>query len=501
MPQATPEAQARFEACLITLRQLKEASSRREVVERDILLSLLSANKERISEFPASEADQQNLVNTLTTRCETQPGYAHLREWLVEFVAQLNQYEVAKRTGAEDQIPDLESALLVGETLLAKCLQGYIFVIGIIRDELGDTVLHRFGEGALARIDELANAGEADARYWRGFFETFLFEFVAKAYDEVLAGEQYRLVREGAFLALRISLDALTARLPGVGDKTIDKTRLQTAFEHVQTVFEARQAAVFAAGLVSGLPKSLLHEKYAKTDAEFLGRVAAMDQVTAKAGAAALGHLPDVGEDEDPATVKAFLKNQVLALCVGGALALGISREDMGRALKSFSPRDLDAVFTTAGAFHPVAMRHAYQLMIELALLGFMTEKAGDDAGSKVQVRLFKHRRASRKTVEALASEGLNRIRQKVYFEDDPTSPNWLLFKAKTIQDLAEALRLSNMEPKLVTAVQRLWSARQFRSEVVALVNLPLVAKFTPNLQAKLAEILARFGVVKPGAQ
>ena len=500
MAQVTPEAIARYDSCLTVLRQLKEVSARREVTERDILSALLAANREHLSEYPANEADQQNLVSTVTSRCETQPGHSILHGWLADFVTALNQYEVAKRTGAADQIPALENNLAELEALLMKCLQGYIFVNGIIRDEFNDTILHRFGEEALASIDELTNAGEADARYWRGFFDKFLFGFVAQAYDQVMASDGYRLAREGSFLALRLPLDALTAGLTGT-DKTIDKTRLQAAFESVPATPEGKKSAAWAAAYLGGLAEPIVTGKMVKADCEFLGRMAAMDPaVTVAVGVFEEGK-PLEDEDgrppESPAKAKAFLKNQVLALCLGGALALGINREDMARTLKGFSPKELDMVFSAAGSFQPVSMGYAYQLLLELALSGLMTDKSGDDAG-KVQVRLFRQRRAARQAVEALAAQGLNRIRQKLFWEEDPTAQAWLLFKAKTAQELIDSLKLSNIEPPLISAIQQLWSRMQFRSEVVALINLPLVAKSSPNLQAKVAEMLGKFGVTRP---
>ncbi|MFP5238486.1 MAG: hypothetical protein ACLGQW_01520 [Acidobacteriota bacterium] len=503
----------RLDSCLATLRRLKEISSRREAVEREVLLAVLLANRERLSEFPSLESDQNNLVSAITTRCELLPAHAVYREWMGQFLTTLNQYEVASRVNAKDQVDDLLHQLANLETLLLKCMQGYILLSGAVRDDFNDVILERFGESALADIEELTHAGFSDDRYWKALLERFVTGFVKKAYEELLEKDAFRIAREGGFIAVRCPLDAFLDEMPGT-DKQIDKTRLQQSFENARQDAQAQRAAQSLAAFYAGSATPLLPGKPPRQDFELLGLVASVDPVAQRYLDVLVDNKPyEAAEDEEPepqddesetptrkaqklAARKAFLRDQATALAVGAAFSLGISREDLQKALSEFPPRERESILHVAGTFAPASLAAAFTLMIEHSLCALLSARVAEDAG-KVQVRCLRQRRASRQGVEALAAQGFNRIRQKLFFEDDPASQKWLLFKAKTGQELAEAIRLSNMEPELAQGLTALWTAMHFKAEAVALVNLALVAKATQNVQGKVGEILGRLGVVK----
>lgn len=495
-----PEALGRFDSHLNELRRLKETSARREAQGRDILLSVLLANRQRIVEFPALEPEQRNLIATLTQRADQLPAFRSFDDWLSGFLVTLNQYEVAKRTGAEEQLIGLENQLHVQETLLVKCLQGCVWASGVIRDEFNDVILHRFGEEALHDLDELTHAGESDERYWQGLLERFVFGFVNKAYVELIQEEQYKLTREGTFLALRFPLDALLARLPGT-DKSIDKTRLQSAL--AQTLVEAQfqQTTQALCAIIQALDPPILAAK-GKADLDFVCRLAAMDPsaaayMQARAENVPAGTSPGT-EAADRQAQTRFLHDQCLAVAVGAALGLGVSRDSLSKGLKSFSPREQETLLAVCGAFQPESLAVAFSLMQEYALCHLLAGK-GADEGAKVQVKCLKQRRAPRAGVEALAPIGFNRVRIKLFFEEDPANPAWYLFKAKTAQELVETLNMTNA-PELISPIQDLWTRMDFKSEAVVLVNLPLVAKSTPHLQAKVGEILGKYGLIKTAA-
>ncbi|MBI4805365.1 MAG: hypothetical protein HY795_09030 [Desulfovibrio sp.] len=502
---------ARITGYLPTLRRLKETSSRREVVEREILLAVLAANRDRLSEIPNQDADQQNLAATIAVRSELQPAHEHYQDWITQFLALLYQYDVAVRTGAKDQDNTLLDQILNLETLLCKCLQGYVIFAGVVRDEFNDMILARFGEAALADIDEITHAGFSDDHYWKALLDRFVFGFVNKGYVEALEKERFKLSREGSFVAVRFPLDALLEQMPGT-DKQIDKTRLQAAFEATGEDPLAIKAAAAFSLLLAGLSKPVLPPKSAKTDFDFLGRVAAMDPSSGRFVEVFVdGQLMDDEEgSREPGTDsparkaariegrKEFLKNQLLAMAVGAALSMGTLREDLGKALQGFTPREQEILFGVLASFNPSDLLLAHTFMLEYALSKFLTDKLAEE-GAKVQVKSLKQRRASQQEVDALAVTGLNRIRQKLFFDHDPASAEWLLFKARNGQELAEAMKLSNIEPVLAQALTVLWTKMNFKTEVVVLVNLSLIAKTTQNVQGKVGEILSKLGVVKAG--
>jgi len=505
------DSTARITGYLPTLRRLKDTSSRREVVEREILLAVLAANRDRLSEVPTQEADQQNLAATIAVRSELQPAHEHYQDWITQFLALLYQYDVAIRTGAKDQDTTLLDQLLNLETLLCKCLQGYVIFAGVVRDEFNDMILARFGEHALADIDEITHAGFSDDHYWKALLDRFVFGFVSKGYLNVLENERFKLSREGAFVAVRFPLDAFLEQMPGT-DKQIDKTRLQAAYDATNDDPLAVKAAAAVSMLLTGLATPVLPPKAARHDFQFLARVAAMDPASGRFVEVFVDGKPmddaeiPGGDGTDSPEGKAarleeckeFLKNQLLAMAVGAALAMGTLREDLGKALVGFTAREQETLFSVLGAFDPSDLLLAHTFMLEYTLSRLLNDKLAEE-GAKVQVRSLKQRRAPLQEVESLADRGLNRIRQKLFFDHDPTSAEWLLFKAKTGQELAEALKLSNIEPPLAQALTVWWTKMDFKTEVVVLINLSLVAKATQNVQGKIGEILAKLGVVKTG--
>lgn len=503
------DSTARIESYLSTLRRLKETSARRDLLERELFLAVLLANDSRLLESPALDADRQNLTAAIAFRGEPHPAHAYYREWISRFLTALNQYEVATRTGADDQTPALAVEIVNAETLLAKCLQGYIILSGVVRDEFNDVLIMRFGESALADIDELTHAGYSDDRYWKALFDRFALGFVSRSYPELVSGESFRLSREGSFVAVRFPLDALTALMPGT-DKEIDKTRLQHLFDATRSDPQQLKGAMAAAAMLAALETPLLPGRPARNDLELMGRVAAIDPLSKRfveifvdgqpLGEGELPDVPDAGNPDRRAALvearKEFLKDQLVAMAAGAALAMCNLREDLGKAVQEFSPREQEKLLAVAGSFDPAGLALAHTLMLEFSLCKLLADKVSDE-GAKVQVKCAKHRRALRAEVEALAAKGFNRVRQKVYFEDDPSSDKWLLFKARSTQELADTLGLSNMDPFLTKAVTALWNRMEFKAEALVLVNMALVSKATQNVQAKLAEIFSKLGVMK----
>uniref|UniRef100_A0A7C4AHG2 Uncharacterized protein n=1 Tax=Fundidesulfovibrio putealis TaxID=270496 RepID=A0A7C4AHG2_9BACT len=483
----------RLTACLASLRRLKETSALREAMEREILLSVLLANRDRISEFPTLEGDQANLIAAVTGRAELLPAHQRYRDWMAHFLTALNQYDVAERTKAEDQAKALREQLANLETLLVKCLQGYILLAALIRDEFNDVILRHFGESALADIDELTHAGYSDDLYWKALFDRFVTGFIAKTYEDLLARDSFSLAREGSFVAARFPLDAFLSALPGT-DKIIDKTRVQQAFEDAGASPQTRAVIQSIAAMLAGADPPLLPGRPGRADLELLGAMASLDP-------AAEGFVAGSGEaaQEGDAARQGFLRDQMLALATGAAMALGLVREDLTRALSGFTPKERENILAVIGAFDTNSLQAGWALMLEYALCALLAGRT-EDEGGKVQVKSQRHRRAPRAKVEELAAHGFNRVRRKMFFEDDPAGGDWLLFKARSGQELAEALNMANMGPELSQGLTALWTRKEFKAEAVALVNLGLLAKTAPNLQAKLAEILTRLGLVKSGA-
>jgi hypothetical protein len=496
---------ARIDAYLQALRRLKESSARRDAMEREILYAVLKANASRLAETPSGEEDQKHLAQAIADRAELLPAHEHFRDWMTQYLATLNQYEVAERTGSK-QTGELLPSLLNQEAVLAKCVQGYVVISGVMRDEFNDVILRRFGESALADIDELTHAGFSDDHYWKALLDRFAIGFVNKAFSGVLSRERFKLTREGNFVAVRFPLDAILEQMPGTG-KEIEKTRLQAAFDAAREGETQKRAIQAVASLAAGLAKPMLPPGSARHVYELLGQAAAMDPEAVRfvevfvdgrpmEDPAAAGGEDPKDRAERLEAAMAFVKEQVLATAAGAAMAHGILMEDFGRALGCFAAREQERLLAVISTLDPAGLALAHTLMVEFALCGLLMDKLASEGG-KTQVKCVKQRRVSRADLEILAAKGFNRVRQKLYFDEDPASPEWMLFRAKTLQELGEAMALSNLTPNLAQALTVLWNRMEFKVEAVALINLALVARTTQNVQGKLGEILSKLGVFK----
>jgi len=210
------DRESRFAACLAKLEELKTVKARREVMEERVFLEFLRVNRGRLNEFPLLETEQQSLMDMLLRRAEgLHPGQAIIRERLVAYLVELNHYGKAKAVGDAAQVERLARKLEVEETLLAKMLQGAVYATSLVKDNLSDALIRHFGEGSLAKIEEITATMVFDEQYWRANIERFVKEEVLGAYDDILADRRYRLSREGQLLLVAYPFDAVPGQAHG----------------------------------------------------------------------------------------------------------------------------------------------------------------------------------------------------------------------------------------------------------------------------------------------
>jgi len=245
------DRESRFAACLAKLEELKTVKARREVMEERVFLEFLRVNRGRLNEFPLLETEQQSLMDMLLRRAEgLHPGQAIIRERLVAYLVELNHYGKAKAVGDAAQVERLARKLEVEETLLAKMLQGAVYATSLVKDNLSDALIRHFGEGSLAKIEEITATMVFDEQYWRANIERFVKEEVLGAYDDILADRRYRLSREGQLLLVAYPFDAVLAKLMGT-TKTISQTRIQSSFEETGDTEAGRRATEAVASVLA----------------------------------------------------------------------------------------------------------------------------------------------------------------------------------------------------------------------------------------------------------
>ena len=487
---------------------LKERSSLREVMERELLLEFINVNHGNINEFPLLKAQQQTVVALLCGRTG-HPGYEYIHKHIGEFIVLLAHYEKAVKVGDKKRAEELQSGLINLETMLLKCVQGIVYAMALITDNFEELVLRYFGQAALAEYSALIEKMPLTQVFWKSLVEQFVTSRVKEAHEEILEGEKFDISKERNFLVIRFLFDDILAKLNPTTQK-IEKTRIQEAYVSSRTDFDGRKRAKFlqnflAKGL-SGLPGA-----QAITEKEFLqaARITCIDPIAVKFETEYKERLleakqrkenPEAVDERDPEEVRKaetdfkFLMGQVVALGVGAAIAIGMTSDHFYRALEDFVPDQIAGIRPLAKDFSIPVLETLLFFLLENQTIQILKE-AGRDEGGKIQVRSGRARRVPEGVVDALPN--MSKIRKKQLFAKDVTREGMLLFKPKTSKQMAGALNMLSLEPDLQKEITGLWKEAIFRVDIMVLINLELVARSTTNLTAKIGEILAKYGVAK----
>ncbi|MEF2230644.1 MAG: hypothetical protein V3571_06930 [Pseudodesulfovibrio sp.] len=489
------------------LNALKERSALREVMERELLLEFINVNHGNINEFPLLKAQQKTVVDLLCARTG-HAGYEYIHKHIGNFIVLLAHYGKAVKVGDKARAEEVQISLSNVETLLLKCVQGIVYAMALITDNFEELVLRYLGQEALKEYSALIEKMSLDQRFWTALVEQFFTNRVKAAHREILEGERFDISKERNFLVIRFLLDDILAKLNPTS-QAIEKTRIQKAYVASRTEFDGRRRAKFIQNL---LQKGLgsLPGVEAVSAKEFIqaARIACIDPVTEtfetryqeRLLEARARQVRDGGAGErDPEEVEKehsrfkFLMEQVVALGVGGAIAVGMTSAHFYRALEEFVPDQIANIEPLVKDFSIPTLETLLFFLMENQTIQILKE-AGRSEGGKIQVRSGRARRVAEAAVDALPH--MTRIRKKQLFANDTTREGTLLFKPKTAKQLEGTLNMLSLEPELQKAITGLWKEAIFRVDIMVLINLELVARSTTNLTVKIGEILAKYGVV-----
>ncbi|WP_449242579.1 hypothetical protein [Desulfovibrio sp.] len=508
-PQAPDDGQApdrsqRLAAYVDKLDQLKERSSLREVMERELLLEFIRANRANINEYPLLETQQNSVINLICQRGGEHPAYEYVRKLTGNFIVLLTHYGKSKDGPDQVRAGELRVQLENTETLLIKCLQGVVYALGLITDNFEEIVLRHFGAGGLDRYNALIQQMELDQNFWRAFIERFVAQQVKAAFEDIRSGDRYSLTREGQQLFIRYAFDDVLARLNPLA-QAVEKTRIQSAIERLVTDPEEQKTfKVVLSCLNKGLafiPENVL----SRADVEFVARIACIDEAMRELRDRYLEHLwasregtpeGESPERPDPKALQ-FLVEQAVASGVGAVIAVGVTRDSFAQALNAFFPAAQESIKALVGAFDFDSLERVLFYLLENQFLHLLRDLAAPEGG-KLSIRSLRLRRTPQAGVDALFASGLTKIRKAKLWGPDRGRPDMLLFRQRTGRELAAAMGLLQMEEPLKLAILSLWEGASVKVEAVVLVDLEMVARTTTNMKAKLAEILGRFGI-RPG--
>ena len=500
-PSQGPPPEERLAAYVACLAATKDRRAVREVVEREVLLCLIRTNSDRINEYPLLETQQRSIIEILAARGAVDPLHEHIRKLVAEFVAQLGQF--AKPGGADSG--QLRIGLVNTETLLLKCVQGVVYTTALCTDNFIETLVRAYGEEALGPSDAITESTELDEQFWRKHFAHFVAGLVDEAYDAIMGQEAFSLTKERSLLVIRYPFDALLERLCRT-PKPLDKTRVQTLFEFETRDFASRKARKLVHDILLGMAARPGYP-FAQGDIDFISQIVCIDPAAKEMERMQTlllsGGMPGAdGEaaEAPPAEVNAeqvqFLRDQVLGMACSVAITLNLLREDFLRALDGFSPKETAIVRRTLGDFSLPCLGKALQSLLEFQFVTLLRRRAGEDMG-KIHIRTRKERRTSVAAVETLFDSGLTRIRRNKLWQQDPGRANMLLFRPQTATELESLLHLLQIEPQLAREIGALWTDASFRVEFALYISLDLLARSTTNLNQRLAELLARFGITR----
>lgn len=500
-PSQGPPPEERLAAYVACLAATKDRRAVREVVEREVLLCLIRTNSDRINEYPLLETQQRSIIEILAARGAVDPLHEHIRKLVAEFVAQLGQF--AKPGGADSG--QLRIGLVNTETLLLKCVQGVVYTTALCTDNFIETLVRAYGEEALGPSDAITESTELDEQFWRKHFAHFVAGLVDEAYDAIMGQEAFSLTKERSLLVIRYPFDALLERLCRT-PKPLDKTRVQTLFEFETRDFASRKARKLVHDILLGMAARPGYP-FAQGDIDFISQIVCIDPAAKEMERMQTlllsGGMPGAdGEaaEAPPAEVNAeqvqFLRDQVLGMACSVAITLNLLREDFLRALDGFSPKETAIVRRTLGDFSLPCLGKALQSLLEFQFVTLLRRRAGEDMG-KIHIRTRKERRTSVAAVETLFDSGLTRIRRNKLWQQDPGRANMLLFRPQTATELESLLHLLQIEPQLAREIGSLWTDASFRVEFALYISLDLLARSTTNLNQRLAELLARFGITR----
>jgi hypothetical protein len=483
---------------------LKERKLLKEILEQEMLLTFIRANMERINEFPLLETEQNGLIKLLSFRAQDHPCQQHVKAWLNDFLNSLNHYSKPLVSNDAAELERTKDELLRAEKILIQCIQGVVYAISLAKDNLGAAVVGAFGADAVEDLQTITKTVEPDESFWRAVIDRFIRQRIDDGFAEVIKEKKYTLSKDESLVVLRFNLDHIIHPHGGALVE-VEPTRIQKALEAVSTTPEGR-------AILSCLKELLLRQKHESVLSglspeltELALRIVCTDTTAKKLckmreerknASPAPRQAEDTAQPEGPSSLESelFMEQQLLAMTVGTGMATDIFRADLPRAAKELSGQTLKTFEESIGNLERQRMPTALLLLMEIYFHAYLREKAEDDAG-KLLLRTSRTKRAPRQSVLALADKGLNRIRQKKFFRDDPSDPDNLLFTAKNAAELQQMFSLFQLEQELVRELLNLWRQSLPKVEVLAAVNLKQLAKVTTNLPQRVASILARFGI------
>ncbi len=487
-----PSPEERIAKYLARLTDLKERSALREVLERDMLLELISVNHSRINEYPLLESQQHGIINMLCFRAASHPAHDLVKKYNSSFVHALSQYGKIDDTKEKDIF---KSEIVNAETLILKYVQGTVYASSLVHDNMEEVLIILFGEDVVEKVERITKDFELGSPYWKELYNVFCSKYIDQRVKATLHSTEKQMTRDGANVVIHLPLDDVLSDLcPKT--KPIQKTRVQANVETLSSDMQCRirQRNVLELlllvrdNLLKGCTPEILN---------FIALLVCLDPISEEISdiirpPAENGNAPHLSDMEEAKRI--FVKEQALALAVGAALSFDTVREDFQLALGNLSVSQREAARKRLSILDVESLRRTLYYVYETETANRL-QMLMEGEGGRVALRTVRSRRVEADKISALQEHGLTKIKKNKIFCPDPAYPAMLLFKARTLNDIRQLLDVLQTDEGLALRILKLFENADMRVEFLILLNLDAIQKTTTNSKAKLAELLLKFGV------
>ncbi len=483
----------RFAAYLEHMNQLKEGRvTLREVLEREILLGFIRTNRSSINEFPLLETQQQSVIEFMCQRLD-HPAYDYIKKLSGNFIALLGHYRKAVQNKDKELQEKTTTLLYNTEILLIKCMQGIVYSVGLITDNLEELIIRLYGKKGMSEFSAMLKSSHMDSLFWKKFMDHFVSTPVAKGHENILNAQLFAMSKQGQMLVVRYPMDEITKQITPA-DAKLEKTRIQKTFEATIRDPEVRSTLKLVHNSLSKNLAFIPAELLSKNDIGFIARIGCIDSASNEFHDAYQEKVQnkDTNPDQEHGKLK-FLMDQVTAVGVGATIGASMTRQNLEAALMSLVPGTLEAFSAMGRNFRFDNIKKMLLGLLEDHFILRLHEQAGDDL-SKIKLMKSRTRRALAAEVSSI---GLSKIRLNKLFETDPTDKSQLLFRPRNNNELAGLVKLLQLEPKPAQKIVTLWQAENIKTEVLLLIDLAQLQRTTTNIQARIQEMLKNFGLVK----
>lgn len=470
------------------LNDSRERQVVREILERDLLLTLNQMNQHCIKEYPLIPVQQQAIAEFLTRKAaEGNEIEAYAHSLTDNFINCLEKYVYAIETNDSREEENNRAALLNAEALLIKCLQGVCLVLAVCGDNFIEVMQHIFGESALAISDTIIHEHEVGETYWREHLEQIVSNGVKNAFKSIRESKVVDIRKEKQLLSLTYSFDSVLERLNN-SERRLEKSQIQIDFEKsltppMQSRLTAMQSILEnTSDLGITIPAELRR---------VIGQVMCLDSCAEE--------YPKKESGTKNTDKRSFLELQLISVACGAFLSLNTVTQDFLHAVGIVFPSAVNLARQELTEFSSAALKHFLLHLVEISFVQLLFGCFGESR-SQMNLKAIRFHCLPGNSIEKLRGLGLNDELHDKLWQPDSEKSGGVVFIPTAAGELKQILEQATATPELIAQIVRFWHQAEIKTKFCVTVRLDKLMKATTNLNHRLSLILGRFGVLPSGS-